>query len=196
MNKVKVLVEGYAKINSDGTWDATSSTTFIDTGKLKIVVDPGCSRELLLKALKNENLKTSDIDCVLVTHYHPDHCALMGIFENATIYDSVQWQNGPLGGDIGGLLPETDIEVVKTPGHSPEHASLVVNTNEGKYVVAADVFWWKAGEEQKVDIEKPDDFASDISALKENRRKVLEIADFIIPGHGKMFKVENEGLGE
>ncbi|EKD57561.1 MAG: hypothetical protein ACD_57C00231G0001 [uncultured bacterium] len=120
----------------------------------------------------------------------------MGIFENATIYDSVQWQNGPLGGDIGGLLPETDIEVVKTPGHSPEHASLVVNTNEGKYVVAADVFWWKAGEEQKVDIEKPDDFASDISALKENRRKVLEIADFIIPGHGKMFKVENEGLGE
>lgn len=27
MNKVKVLIEGYAKINSNGTWDATSTTT-------------------------------------------------------------------------------------------------------------------------------------------------------------------------
>jgi len=52
MNKVEVLVEGYAKVNSDGTWDATSSTTFIDTGKHKIIMDPGCNRKLLLKALE------------------------------------------------------------------------------------------------------------------------------------------------
>jgi len=152
---------------------------------------------LQISGMKKENLKTSDIHYVFISHYHPDHCALMGVFGNATIYDSIQWQKGSMGGDIvGSNLPQTDIEIIKTPGHCPEHASLSVNTEKGKVVVAADVFWWKAGEEQKVDIEKPDDFASDISALKENRRKVLEIADFIIPGHGKMFKVENEGLGE
>jgi len=27
MNKIKILVEGYARVNSDGTWDSTSSTT-------------------------------------------------------------------------------------------------------------------------------------------------------------------------
>jgi len=34
-----------------------------------------------------------------------------------------------------------------------------------------------------------DEFATDIEKLKESRKKVLEIADWIIPGHGKMFKV-------
>ena len=39
MNTVKVLIEGYAKVNPDGTWDATSTTTLIDTGKHKIIMD-------------------------------------------------------------------------------------------------------------------------------------------------------------
>ena len=58
-------------------------------------------------------------------------------------------------------------------------------------MVGADVFWWAENEEQKVDIEKHDDFAEDMKTLKESRRKALEIADFIIPGHGKMFKVKD-----
>ncbi|MEK7154768.1 MAG: NTP transferase domain-containing protein, partial [Patescibacteria group bacterium] len=98
MNKVKVLIEGYAKINPDGTWDATSTTTLIDTGKHKIIMDPGCHRQLLLKALAKEHLQTGDIDVVFISHYHPDHCTLMGVFENATVYDSVQYQKGPIGG--------------------------------------------------------------------------------------------------
>src|SRR3989304_9437221 len=113
MNKVKVLVEGYAKVNSDGTWDATCSTTLIDTGKLKIIVDPGCNRELLLGALEKEGLKTTDIDYVFISHYHPDHCLLMGIFENATVFDSIQWQKGPVGGETPEVLPETDIRLIK-----------------------------------------------------------------------------------
>ncbi|KKR63349.1 hypothetical protein A2210_03420 [Candidatus Woesebacteria bacterium RIFOXYA1_FULL_40_18] len=190
MNKVKVLVEGYAKVNSDGTWDATCSTTLIDTGKLKIIVDPGCDRELLLEALEKEGLKTTDIDYVFISHYHPDHCLLMGIFENATVFDSIQWQKGPVGGETPEVLPETDIRLIKTPGHTLDHTSLLVNTDKGKILVGADVFWWAENEEQKVDIEKHDDFAEDMKTLKESRRKALEIADFIIPGHGKMFKVK------
>lgn len=193
MNKVKVLIEGYAKVNKDGTWDATSSTTLIDTGKLKIIVDPGCDRELLLQALKKENLKTTNIDYVFITHYHPDHCSLMGIFENATVFDSLQYQKGPIGGDLTGkYLPKTDVEIVKTPGHSHEHASLLVNTQKCKVLVGADIFWWKDGEEQTVDIDKDDDFASDISKLKSSRQNALKIANFIIPGHGKMFKVNEK----
>lgn len=191
MNKVKVLIEGYAKVNSDGTWDATSSTTLIDNGKLKIIVDPGCDRPLLLEALKKEKLKTLEIGYVFVTHYHPDHCTLMGLFENATIFDGLQWQNGPIGGEIkNNFLPDTDIEIINTPGHSPEHASLLVNTEEGKVLIGADVFWWKDGEHQTVDVEKEDEFASEFSVLKVSRKHALELADFIIPGHGKRFKVE------
>ncbi len=187
MNQVKVLIEGYAKINPDGTWDATSTTTLIDTGKHKIIMDPGCNRHMLLAALAKENLKTGDIDIVFISHYHPDHCTLMGIFENATVFDSIQWQKGPIGGETKTTLPGTDIKIIKTPGHSPEHASLLVPTTKGKILVAADVFWWADGEEQKVDINKHDDFASDQAILKLSRSHALKIADYIIPGHGRPF---------
>ncbi len=190
MNTVKILIEGYAKVNSDGTWDATSTTTFIDTGQHKIIMDPGCHRQLLLKALAKEGLKTGGVDYVFISHYHPDHCTLMGIFENATVYDSIQYQKGPIGGEVGKFLPGTDIQIIKTPGHSPEHASLLVPTTKGKILVAADVFWWAVGEEQKIDITKHDDFASDQKALRLSRSHALKVADYIIPGHGKMFKVK------
>ena len=190
MNTVKVLIEGYAKINLDGTWDATCSTTLIDTGKLKIIMDPGCNRKLLLKALKNEGLKTGDIDYVFISHYHPDHCLLIGIFENATVFDSIQYQKGPVGGETPEHLPETDIQIIKTPGHAPEHASLLVPTNKGKILVGADVFWWAEGVKPTLELDFPDDFASDMGELKKSRKKALEISDWIIPGHGKTLKVK------
>ena len=191
MNKVKVLIEGYARVSSGGTWDATSSATLIDTGKFKVIVDPGCNRKLLLRRIKKEGLKTSDINYVFLSHYHLDHCLLTGIFENATVFDSSVWQKRSIGGDLAGdTLPETDIKIIKTPGHTLDHASLLIPTSEGKVLISADVFWWKENEEGKVDIDKVDEFALDINALKASRKKALEIADFIIPGHGKMFRVE------
>lgn len=45
-------------------------------------------------------------------------------------------------------------------------------------------------EEQRVDIKKHDDFASDQETLKLSRSLALSLADYIIPGHGKMFKVK------
>ncbi len=190
MNKVKILIEGYAKVNIDGTWDASSSITLIDTGSKKIIVDPGCNRKLLLDSLSKEKLTTGDIDVVFITHYHPDHCLLMGIFENAVVMDSVQYQKGPIGGDVGNEISKTDIKIIKTPGHSLEHSSLLVETEKGKILVGADIFWWKESEEQIIDVERHDDFASDMKTLIETRKEVLKIADYIIPGHGKMFKVE------
>jgi len=73
-----------------------------------------------------------------------------------------------------------------------EHCSLVVETEKGIYAVAGDVFWWMENERQEVDINKPDGDPEhmNIQKLIASRRKILEIADWIIPGHGKMFKVK------
>lgn len=70
---------------------------------------------------------------------------------------------------------------------------MLAETEEGKVVVAADVFWWTDEEKQEIDdidalINKEDPFTKDLKALKESRKKVLEIANWIIPGHGKMFR--------
>lgn len=61
MNSVKVLIEGYAKINPDGTWDATSTTALITTGSHKIIMDPGCHHDLLLKSLSQSGTSTMSL---------------------------------------------------------------------------------------------------------------------------------------
>jgi len=68
-----------------------------------------------------------------------------------------------------------------------------VPTEEGTYVVAGDVFWWMDNEEQKIDVEKEDEAHPeeiDMEKLIESRKQLLKIADYIIPGHGEMFKVK------
>lgn len=49
------------------------------------------------------------------------------------------------------------------------------------------------GEKQEIDVEKSDGNPEhmNIQKLIASREKILEIADYIIPGHGKMFKVKN-----
>jgi len=75
-----------------------------------------------------------------------------------------------------------------------------VPTKDGTVAVAGDIFWWTTDEEppfvktpdgkQKFDIEKKDEFATDMEELKHSREEILSIADWIIPGHGKMFRAK------
>lgn len=193
MNKVKVLVEGYAKELKDG-WLASSSTTLIEANGELVISDPGCNREKLLRALDKEKIKPEDVDFVFLTHGHIDHSLLVGIFENAKFitFESLLYDRD-LQLDFKGDILGPNTKVVKTPGHSKEHISLMVGTDEGKYVVAGDVFWWVDGEDQVVDITKTDDSHPkelDMEELVKSRTMLLKLADYIIPGHGKMFKVK------
>ena len=192
MSKVKVLIEGYAKKTKDG-WLASSSTTLIEDSGKKVIVDPGINRKLLLEKLREQGLTPNDIDVVFMTHYHPDHMFLASMFEKAVVVDgdTVYEKDNETGYE--GKVPGTNLEVILTPGHAHEHAALLAPTEKGKIVVAADVFWWTDEEEQQTVngealINKEDPFTKDWKALKESRKKVLKIADWIIPGHGKMFR--------
>ncbi len=188
MNKVDVLIEGYAKITEAG-WDASSSCTLIVTGSgKKILVDPGANRDLLFAELKKRSLSIEDIDMVFITHHHLDHAMNVGLFPNAKVIDeeAVYMQSVAVAGVK--MLPDTDITVIATPGHEYAHASLVVPTENGTVVAAGDCFWWSEGEEQVVNVEKSDDFAEKMDELVTSRKEILELADWIIPGHGKMFE--------
>jgi glyoxylase-like metal-dependent hydrolase (beta-lactamase superfamily II) len=197
MNKVKVLIEGFAeKLENYKT--VSPSVVLIETGKYKIIIDPGLNRKNLLKALEKENLKTDQIDYVILTHYHLDHSALMGIFEKAIILDdeSKYQQNGEISKQKENMLGN-EIQIISTPGHDPWHCSVLVKTEDlGNVVVAGDLFWWRNGFEPKKDYKNilnlVDPFVKDQKALIESRKMILEIADWIIPGHGKMFKNLNK----
>jgi glyoxylase-like metal-dependent hydrolase (beta-lactamase superfamily II) len=200
MNKVKVLIEGYAK-ETDNGWVASSTTTLITTDKHKVIVDPGINRKLLLEKLKEENLSVKELDYVFVTHYHPDHMLLAGIFENATVFDGDTIYKNDEEVEYKDNLPDTNIKVLLTPGHAHEHASLIVDTEDlGTVVIAADVFWWMGNEEQNTNpdiiLKKDDPFTKNVDELRKSREEILEIADWVIPGHGKMFKVERDENGQ
>lgn len=191
---VKVLIEGYAR-QIDNGWMASSTTTLVESDGKKIIIDPGCNRAKLLSELEKNDLALSDIDFVLLTHNHTDHSLLAGIFENAKVLNDTEIYDHDNQIEHGGIIPGTDIKIIETPGHDQFHCAVVAEDEKlGKVVVAGDVFWWMDDEEQKTDVDSlishADPYVKDEEILKNSRNKVLEIADYIIPGHGKMFKVE------
>lgn len=194
MATIKVLIEGYAKELENG-WIASSTTCLITTEDKKIITDPGCNRQKLLEALREEGLTTDDIDYIFLSHCHPDHVLLAGIFEKAkyVTFDSNLIYDKDLLTVFDKNVLGKDIEIVETPGHVLEHLSLLIDTPQGKVAIAGDVIWWIDGEAQVVDINKEDHSQAkgmNMEDLIESRKKLLKIADYVIPGHGKMFKVD------
>lgn len=193
MAEIIILIEGYAKELKHG-WLASSTCCLIKSENHKIITDPGCNREKLLEALLKEGLTTNDIDYVFLSHCHPDHILLAGIFEKAKYitFDTNLLYNKDLLLEFDKRLLGNAIEIIETPGHVLEHLSLLINTTNGKVAIAGDVIWWTEGEEQVFTLNQKDHSQAkgmNMETLIESRKKLISLADYIIPGHGKMFKV-------
>ncbi|MBI2356766.1 MBL fold metallo-hydrolase [Candidatus Dojkabacteria bacterium] len=193
MYKFKVLVEGYARAGQNGVYHASPTTSLIYDEQIKVLVDPGTNAEELKKAFVREGLKLEDIDIIFLSHYHPDHFLNIRLFPNVDIYDGgIRWHNDEEH-FFEGKLPGTDIEIVATPGHATEQSSLVITTEElGVVFICQDVFWWEDGNQKNDTVEElmqnEDPFKASWEDLQRSRKTVLERADWIVPGHGKMFK--------
>ncbi|KAG5895780.1 hypothetical protein JTB14_001627 [Gonioctena quinquepunctata] len=79
------------------------------------------------------------------------------------------------------------IRIIPTPGHTLQDVSVIVHTSDGIVAVTGDLF------EKFEDLENSDiwkNAGSDSEDLQQaNRKKILNMADFIVPGHGPMFRV-------
>lgn len=193
MAKVKILVEGYAHTQGDVEHASPNTVLIQDNGK-KIIADPGSNKKLLLQALERENIKPEDIDAIFITHFHPDHILNIRQFPDTPIYDIDQVFDDDSIRQHGGKILNTDIEILPTPGHTVNHSSLIVKTDKGIVAVAGDVFWWEDEEDQETNkkdlILHRDLYVKNVHALYSSRKKLIAIADYIIPGHGKTFHVE------
>ncbi|MCU0680506.1 MAG: MBL fold metallo-hydrolase [Planctomycetes bacterium] len=188
MAEVKILVEGYtnadAKESLETTEEKTCATiTLVRDQNLVIIVDPGVleSQNILIDKLKEEGLNISDINLVFLTHSHIDHYRNIGMFPRAKTLE--YW--GLWEGNSSQDRPESlssDIKIISTPGHSNDSLTLLVNTIHGVVAICGDVFW-------KENYPELDAYANDMETLKKSRQQVLAQADWVIPGHGKMFKV-------
>ena len=196
---VKVIIEG--KHEHRGEKKGISSSVILIKSDKNVLVDTSSflDKDKLISGLKDEGLAPEDIDVVVVTHLHLDHVVNIGLFMNARIY--LKFRHGEYPGQfhtpMEGCVQRTDIkdnvevaENVKlliTPGHTMDGISVLVETEEGKIVICGDAI----ANEEWVNLEKqPSDMlVSDIDSFNKSRGKILKIADYVIPGHGKMFKV-------
>ncbi len=180
--KVKIIFPGYESAENNGR--SCSNVVLIRTDDRNIIVDPGTlpSQEILIEKLKQEKLSVADIDIVFLTHSHIDHTRNVGMFAIAKVLDFWGWWDG----DLSSEYQNSDLEYIilyHTPGHSYDGVTLLVDSEDGKIAICGDVFW-------KKDYPKKDPFATDLKALKKSRKKVLKMADFVIPGHGEMFSTK------
>jgi glyoxylase-like metal-dependent hydrolase (beta-lactamase superfamily II) len=191
MDELKMIIQGYAQKEASGRYHATSTTVLIRSGGKLVLFDPGMNPNELKAAFDQENLKIEDIDIVVVSHSHLDHTRNRRLFDKAKFLDLFSLYKSAKKSGKKIYIPGTTIEVIHTPGHTDKHFSLLVDTSEGKYAIAGDVFWWEDNEEQKLDtlslIGHTDPVAKDQAVLQSTRKKLLDMADFIIPGHGRVF---------
>ena len=185
MAELKVLQKGYFYWEEDVLH--ADSTVVLVTSDKKILVETGGrgSADKIITALKKEGREPKDIDLVICTHNHMDHLWNNYLFENAEIFEAgVLYRKDGTFVVVEDLNVAEGVEIVPTPGHTPEDHTILVRTTEGIYAITGDLIMseelLKSGDTS---------FSHDAKLQKKNQNKILEKADFIVPGHGKMFSV-------
>lgn len=180
MTSVYLLHAGYTGAHT------ASSVVLVQDGDAIIVADPGmvASRSLILDPLAAHGVDPSAVTHVFLSHHHPDHTMNVALFPNADVVDFWAIYRGDLWlgheGDGHHLSPNALLWL--TPGHSEEDATLIVDADDGVHALTH--LWWHTDRTPTID-----PFASDQEALDRGRKRVLAVADIIIPGHGEPFRV-------
>ena len=178
MTSVHLLHAGYAHDR------VGSSVVLVRDGDALIIVDPGmvARRSLILDPLRELGVAPEAVTHVFLSHHHPDHTMNVALFpaarvhDHQAIYQNDVWQDRPAEGF--GITPA--IRLLETPGHTAQDVTTLVGTRDG--IVALTHAWWSA------DGPAEDPFAPDAAVLARARRRILALADLVIPGHGAPFR--------
>jgi len=190
--EVKILVEGYTNIGAldeSGKEKSQPTITLVRDEDIIMVVDPGSleSQQILIDALKEEGLTVDDVNFVCITHSHLDHYRNIGMFPNAKALEYFGlWEENTF--EEWSENFTANIKILRTPGHDYTSITLLVATDDGFVAICGDVFWKESYPRDPHD----DAYASNPVKLQESRKMILEMADWIIPGHGRMYKNDKE----
>ncbi|KAL5965219.1 Metallo-beta-lactamase domain-containing protein 1 [Taenia solium] len=187
--RIIVCRDGFSSQMGDGLFSAACTITLIH-GTFNILFDPGSpwDGEFVLSSLATHGLKPEDINFVICSHGHVDHIGNLNHFPNATIIIGTEIMRHD--GIVKHNFSETNpfVRVVCAPGHTANDVVLVVERvpELGTVVASGDIF------ENQRDRDDPDlwkDNSLKPELQERSRRLITSLADYIIPGHGSMFKV-------
>lgn len=192
---------------------AWPSLALIKAGGKNVLFDTGHYgvHKLLLEKLAERGLSPSDIDVLVLSHSHWDHSLGFPLFPRAEVVigeRELEWalKANPaenttvplyvmehiadcprlktLKGDTE-LLP--GVTMIDTPGHTPGHMSMVMETAEGCVVMAQD-----AVKNRAEFLARRADQTLDAAATAASIERVASIANIVIPGHDRAFRVEGD----
>ncbi|MDY3617607.1 N-acyl homoserine lactonase family protein [Agathobaculum sp.] len=157
--------------------------------------------------LSEHGLNPADIDAVIVSHLHWDHSYNLELFPHAPIYvqaDEVraaltpmpceahnynvkdgnglpQWLKGYESMVLleGDFALDDGLSIVTLPGHSPGLHGLLVDTAEGKCLLASDHFPLLENFTSGI----PAGSHTSLTAWYASFEKAKRLADFVLPGH-------------
>lgn len=173
------------------------TSVLIRTGSQTIVVDPSLPPEEMAPLLdRRAGLSISEVDTVFLTHFHGDHRFGVDAFPEAEWLMAGEeisaWHDEPLRDDdrrvlerlkaVGGELAP-GLALLATPGHTPNHHSLVFDAEGPRVVVAGDAAMTR-------DFFRARDYyfnTADPPAAVRSMEEIATGADVVVPGHDNYF---------
>lgn len=196
IRKLKIIRPGYLIRAENGMiLDASSTTVLIETDKNKILVDSSKTgdREMVVKNLLKNKITPKDITILIFTHMHADHIGNANIFQNAQIYvhsidklfnSAIHIKDFP-------YKIEKDIEIIDTPGHTWDSISVIFKKDR-VYAITGDCIPLKNNLINWI----PPIVNVDPKKAIQSMKKIIRIADIIIPGHDYPFKVNKRAFSK
>jgi glyoxylase-like metal-dependent hydrolase (beta-lactamase superfamily II) len=176
--RVDVLVHGYVRPG-----EVTSTVSLVRDGAAVVIIDPGMvlDRHDILDPLTSLGIDPSAVTDVVLSHHHPDHTMNVALFSEARVHDhwAIYHRDSWTDRVADGFMLSPSVRLIATPGHTRQDITILVGTPDG--TVAFTHLWWSAGRPAE------DPKAEDADALHASRRRVLQVADRIVPGHGAPF---------
>lgn len=206
------------KLNGNKFMKATGSCCLVRSNGCIVLFDTmgPWERDLLVERLQSLTIHPDDITYLVCSHSHPDHIGNLNLFTKATrhyIGTSVYSQDmydlncfEPIGSynyttlrNVECVVPQykhvhfdKNLSIHPTPGHTMECISMVVSNCDkfGTVALVGDLFereedvnnegiWLEAGS-QNADLQRA------------NRSDIYNKADYILPGHGPLFKTDRD----
>jgi glyoxylase-like metal-dependent hydrolase (beta-lactamase superfamily II) len=188
--KVHIIQPGYAIWSKKMKAQKADGTISMVISSVNAIIDTGLPKDktVILKSLTKFGLTPEDIDYVICTHGDADHISNNNLFPKAKLIVGFDIYKGDSATFFQhSLRIDSNITVSAITGHDDRSIGVTVSTSEGIVVITGDLFEYK---NDYKDIGNWIAFSKEPKQHIKNRAKVWEMADYIVPGHGNIFKVD------